>query len=365
MKSLAIIALTMGGAKLASAIIKNVSEHKFTVFIPASLASKELTLGDITIRQFDNSLKDEVKKQYPHYDGFIMIMALGIVVRVFAPLINHKKIDPPVLCLDEKGQHVISVLSGHLGGANQLTRQLAKKLGANAVITTATDVNNTLAFDEIAKNHQLSIEPFANLKYFNSAMVHQEKVLVYYDICLSNRLTEELTRVNIQLRHYQEFTANSYNHSLCCLITNKLHKTELKLDKLLYLRPVNLIIGVGCRRNVPASAIIKAISEACEMVQVTTASIKSLATVEIKRDELGITAAAEHFQVPVQYFSSSQLGNINEQLNLTKSNFVYQAIGVEGVCEPAALMGGKTTELILKKTVFPQITIAIAQERSM
>jgi cobalt-precorrin 5A hydrolase len=156
---LAVIALTKGGAKLGQRI---------------ALAYPEQV--DLYLSPLNQPLKQLTERLFPQYQGIVFIMALGIVVRTIAPFLQDKRKDPAVVCLDEAGSFVISVASGHLGGANKLTIQLAELLSAAPVITTATDVQGKIAFDVLAVEQDLLIEPFENLRLLNSALVNGEKI---------------------------------------------------------------------------------------------------------------------------------------------------------------------------------------------
>ena len=137
------------------------------------------------------NFKENLKAGFARYDYLVCIMATGIVVRILAPLIVHKTSDPGVVVLDQKGRHAISLLSGHLGGANDLAREMAFLTGGEAIITTATDVAGELSFDTFAKKHHMAIENIGQLKHISGTLLEGKpiRVITDYDFEELNELT--------------------------------------------------------------------------------------------------------------------------------------------------------------------------------
>lgn len=366
---LAIFALTLGGFELSRNLANSMPEYQLDIYISSSLAeklnSRKLALPNSRAKLIisEGSLREELALQIEKYDGFIMIMALGIIVRLIAPYVKDKRNDPAVVCLDEKGQFAISVLSGHLGGANELTEVISRRVNAIPVITTATDVNQTISFDLIAEKYNLGIEPFNNLKYFNGAMVNKEKVIIYSDMELPKELRDELQEHNLPIKPLEQFNESDLNN-FCCIISENIVNSKSSNNQI-FLRPRNLIIGVGCRKHTETELVVNAIKQGMAKINKSTAAIKKIVSVDIKKEEKGILEAAKHFGVPVQFFSAIRLQETIASGSLAKSDFVHQNIGVEGVCEPAAILGGTNPQLILRKTIFPKTTIAVAKEKFM
>ena len=168
---IAIWVITPNGLKLAGNIRRLLTEAD--VYISSNVDSPRF-------RHFTfQKLSSEIEEKFQKYSGHIFIMSTGIVVRVIAPYIRHKTEDPAVVVIDDRGQHVISLLSGHLGGANELTRKTADIIGARPVITTATDVNQLAAIDVLAKEKKLNIENPAAIKAVNMAILKGEKIYVH------------------------------------------------------------------------------------------------------------------------------------------------------------------------------------------
>lgn len=309
--------------------------------------------GTITFQ----SLSGLVKEIFPLYRQLIFIMALGIVVRVIAPLVKDKTADPAVIVLDENGNNVISVLSGHLGGANQLARQIAGLIGARPVITTATDVQGLPAVDDLAREYNYTLDPVASVKTVNSVLVNGGKVYFYGSKKL--KLAREPSLCFFPL---DEYTARCSTADYNVVITNELISNCAA--NTMYLRPRNLVAGVGCRCGTPAGKLLEGIRAALALCKRSILSLRALATIQLKAGEPGLIQAAATLKVPVVVFSAEEINGFikKSKICIQYSEFVQQNIGVPAVCEPAALMATGKGELLLPKQKFPGITVAVAED---
>lgn len=299
---------------------------------------------------------------FNQYDALIFIMATGIVVRVIAPHVLDKRYDPAVVVMDDAGQHAISLLSGHLGGANELTRKVAAAMGANPVITTATDVSQKPAADILAVKLDTALEPFDQLKTINAAIVHGDRVGFFLDPSLSNPAYYMNTaeEIGVQFLPMQSLSQAEQYDAAVVVSDKDLHVVK----PCLFLRPATLVVGLGCRRGTPGSEILNAVSDACKKIGRSVKSIAMLATTAVKEDEIGILAAAQQIEIPVQFYSNEELQECISRHQLKVSGFVKDKIGVGNVCEAAALLAGRTSRLLLEKTIYPNITVAIAEVAS-
>lgn len=350
---LAVVALTGGGADLGRRIVQVYPEQV-----------------DLYLPPLTQPLKLLVEKLFQQYRGIVFIMALGIVVRIAGPLLQDKRRDPAVVCMDEAGNFVISVASGHLGGANQLTIQLAELLGAAPVITTATDVRGKIAFDVLARELDLVIEPFENLKLLNSALVNGEKIGIVSQIPAEKLgFAQGSPRWEGIAVHFPESTPDltALGYPFLVLVTNGTTGLPLSAGPepvVLYLRPKNLIAGVGCRRGTGHEEILTAINDACRQAGRSSLSLKKLASVDLKQDEPGLLKAAGELGLPVEFFDRGELaGYLEKHPELSRSDYVKAQIGVGGVCEPAALLAGYQATLVLAKKKYRGVTVALAEER--
>lgn len=261
-------------------------------------------------RDFDK-LRDAVDDNFNKFDALIFITATGIAVRMIAPHIVSKLSDPAVLVIDELGRHVISLLSGHVGGANDLALKVAEIIKSEPVITTATDVNNKFAIDSIAAKLGLMPEPKEAIKVINSAILNGEPVYV---------------------------TAG---------------------DTVLNLTPMKLIAGIGCRRGTSKELIEAAVIEACKKISQPLARIDLLASVDIKKDEDGLIEFAKSIDREIKFFDVETLQRTIERYNLSESAFVKKTIGVGNICEAAALSCVEHGRVALNKTKFEKVTVAL------
>ncbi|HWR43303.1 cobalt-precorrin 5A hydrolase [Sporomusa sp.] len=303
-------------------------------------------------------LSDLVREIFSLYDGLIFIMATGIVVRVIAPYVRDKRLDPAVVVMDDGGNFAVSLLSGHIGGANDLTRLISTAAGATAVITTATDVANLPAADVLAVKLDLAIEPFCALKMINSAIVNGDRVDFFIDKALAGyeHYMCLAAKQGISLADIDELACQD-RYDAAVIITDR----ELNIDKPhLYLRPGSLAIGLGCRRGATSGEILAAINQACREVGRSFKSVAVIGSTVVKEDEIGLLAAAQQLEVPIEFFTNEQLARCIEQYKLSLSDFVNEKIGVGNVCEPAAILTGQSSNLLLTKTKYPKVTVAIA-----
>ena len=309
---------------------------------------------DSTIIKTDLYHKN-VKKTFPilfyEYDAIIAVMASGILIRSIAPLIKSKSEDPAILNIDDNGEFVISTLSGHLGGANKLTRKVSKILGACAVITTSTDVNNKLGIDVVASDLYLKISDTREILFFNKAIL--EGLEIIFEINPYKNFDYLFTYLN---SHTDEI-----NVSL--VFKSKVNTDEIHVkcqDHKLILKERKIVAGIGCRRGKSAQGILNALEKACDDLGITTSRINSIASAWIKADEKGILELADKLEIPLNFISKDKL-QLFTSPDTSKSDFVKSKFGIDGVCEPSALIeAGFDSKLIYKKTALGGVTVAIS-----
>jgi len=298
-------------------------------------------------------LRDIVPRLWEEYSVLIFVMASGIVVRQIASLIERKDRDPAVLVLDEEGKFIIPLLSGHLGGANTWANQVAHQIGAQAVITTATDVRGLVAPDEYARRYGWKVEPLDHLPAVNRLLLEQSSL----NIWSSYPLKPEEAWVND--KHYQ-FLLDNEKEKANVIISPFLDLT-IK-GNLIYLVPPILSIGVGCRRGISTEAVLEGITSAVEKIGASLKAVSGIYSIDLKSDEVGLIEAAKYLRVPFQTFPAVELQAVIEKEQLSRSNFVNEKIGVDGVCEAASLLGTQKGRLILPKFKGRGVTVAISVE---
>lgn len=330
-----------------------------------------------------DSLKPHMGDIFKTYDQVLCIMALGIVVRMIAPYIEHKSKDPAIVVMDEAGHHTISLLSGHLGGANEWASTIALAIDSDPVITTATDVNGLPAPDVWARNEQLTVDDFNTLIAVNSAVVAGEQVNYYIDESIPNSAilmqsagehvgqhgkvygfivdcSSDEAKVNlVDDKISVQMLQNSRSHRV--VVTDKIIPTA---SHQLILRPKTFTMGIGCRRDTPKELILEAITQSLEQHQLSPKSLLTAASVIVKQDEVGLLEAMRELGWPIKFYEQEEMEPIIEQQKLHESTFVKGTIGVGNVCETTALLAAKSQTLIQEKTIYPKTTIAIAQVTS-
>lgn len=304
--------------------------------------------------QIFSRLSDIVPRLWQEYSVLIFVMATGIVVRQIASLIEEKDRDPAVLVLDEAGKFVIPLLSGHLGGANAWAHQISEQLGALPVITTATDVRGMVAPDEYARRYGWKVEPIDHLPAVNRLLLEQKRLNVWASYPLKS---EHHTWVSDP--HYHFLSENEKDQAN--VLIDAFPHSSLKAD-CLYLVPPILSVGVGCRRGVSSEVILERIRMAVEQLGASLKAISGIYSVDLKSDEVGLIEAAKYLRVPFQTYRADELQAVNLQEQLSRSNFVSEKIGVDGVCEAASLLGAKRGRLVLPKAKGQGVTVAISIE---
>lgn len=290
------------------------------------------------------------------YDAFIMIMATGIVVRMIAPLLESKESDPAVVVMDDAGRFAISLLSGHLGGANELAERCAFASGARAVITTATDANNLPSFDMLAKEHGWLIENIGSVKHLNTLLLDGREIAVV-DHC---GLTRTWLHGRGCITYYDTLAEAAASSAAGCLIvTNRYLPPQTCPEQLLILRPRNLVLGIGCNRNTPADEIAEFVGQHLKHQLLSLKSVCCIATVAAKSDEVGLIEYAQRLDVPLRCFTSDELNSIS--FPSPPSEYARAAVGAAGVAEPAALLAADGGQLLLKKVKSANVTLAIAE----
>lgn len=304
-------------------------------------------------------LSEAVAARFSRFDGHVFIMATGIVVRVIAPHLRHKTRDPAVVALDDRGRFAISLVSGHIGGANDLTRSVADILGAMPVITTATDVNQVPAIDVIAKKNRLFIENPAAIKSVNMAMLKNEPF----------RLHDPYRFTGAELDHYAAAVSGSSSPADGSDISNCFSdgRPGVFIDdalvslpaNVLVLRPASLAVGIGCNRNTPAKEIKDLLDRVLRDNRLSPASLDCIASIDLKADEAGLVELARELGLSFVLYSRQELGEVKDIP--TPSETVHKCIGVKSVCEAAALLASRKGNLIVPKQTTRNVTVAVAR----
>ena len=319
-----------------------------------SFKIKELLDNDSTIIKCDiyhKDVKNVFNLIFSEYDAIIAIMASGILIRSISHLIVSKTSDPAVLNIDDNGSFVISMLSGHLGGANKLTSKIADMIGATPVITTSTDVNKKLGIDVLAKDLYLSINDTKEILFFNKSIL-ESKPLTFtvnsnsnYDY-LFNYLNDNTLEIDVSI-----------------YFSSKVNENEIEAEcdnHKIILKPRNVVFGIGCRRVKSKDEINDAVDKVLDDLNMDKSRINMFSSAEIKKDEQGILDLSEELNIPVNFVDLDRL-KLFKSNDIQESDFVMSKFGIAGVCEPSALItAGFDSKLIYKKTAFDGVTVSVA-----
>lgn len=342
----AVISLTRRGAELA---LKIGYQLKADIYAKNQFVEKYVIKDKLfLIHPVTTEFSTLIERVFNSYDALVFVMACGIVVRSIAPYIKDKVNDPAVVVVDEKGQHVISLLSGHIGGANKLAREVACLTGGVPVITTATDVNEVIAFDVFAVENGCAIENLKDLKYISSELVNGGEVGFYTDCKLSGTLPGNII---------DDVPPGSCKYGV---VLSNSTDVPYKAEKVLYIRPRNLILGIGCKKGTSRDAIENAVEDFMLKNKKSLLSVKYLASIDLKKQEKGIVEFCKDKGIEFRTFSAEVIRSIEDRF--TVSPFVKKNVGVGSVAEACAVMGGDNAKLICPKTVYKGITLALAEE---
>lgn len=345
---IAVIALTRNGTRLGVKLREGLGAEFFVL-------RKYRGQAGAAAEPFDD-LKSLLSRLWSEQRDLVCIMATGIVVRLVAPLLKGKDSDPAIVVMDEAGRFAISLLSGHLGGANELAHRCAFVSGARAVITTATDVNRLPSFDLLAKENGWGIEDLSRVKTLNALLLDDEEIAVVDQTGLVRSYFHGRGR----LIFHDTFVAAIRSAAKGVLfVSSSLVPMQLQSERLLVLRPRTLVLGVGCNSGTGCDEIAGLIMTHLKRQFLAAASLACIATAEAKQHEPGLRAAAEQLGVPLRCFSSEELNTV--PVPSPPSEHAVKAIGATGVAEPAALLASAGGRLLMAKVKSGNVTLAIAE----
>lgn len=315
----------------------------------------------LDIRLFDGSVKLILPDLFQRYNGIILMISLGAVVRMIAPLLMDKKTDPAVLVIDDRGEHVISVLSGHLGGANDLTRQVAAVLGARPVITTASDVQGTIPVDLFGREFGWTVDSFDKATPVSAAVVNEEPVAVIQETGERNwwKYDKPLPE---HIRVYPDpASALQEPFNAALVISDRLlndEEEERLLGNGMLYRPKSLVLGIGCNRGTGLEELEAGVLSTLEELRLSVKSVRNVATIDLKKDEEGLLALCSKYNWELVLYTPEQLNTVRLP---NPSDTVFKYTGAYGVCEPAALLSAGAEDWLLEKKKIGNLTLSVAR----
>ncbi len=346
MEKVSVLAITKNGISIG-AKLKEIFPD-WNVYAPSKFSN------DKEIIWYSEPTSEKIIELFKNNKALICLFSLGAVIRLIAPHLKDKKNDPAVIVIDDKTNFVISVLSGHLGGANELTQTIAEKLNAIPVITTAADVNKTIAVDLLGRDLGWKIDDDSTVTKISAYMVNEEKIGVYQDAGKINWFKELPKNVKIYESLVDLKESNSKGR---LIISDKIMNDDFLKDSVIY-RPPSLVIGIGLHWETSKEKIKNGIDICLTKFNLSPKSIAKLVSIKKPSDVQGLIDIGKEMGVPVEYVDKEELSHVSVP-NPSKTVKAFE--GTSSVSEAAAIKvsGGK---LIVEKQKFPpDLTIAIAR----
>lgn len=339
--TLFIVAFSAKGCKTAKEIKEKLKDRSVRLF-------SKTTADCPGTEAIQESLSDWSGKAFKEAEGIVFIGALGIAVRTIAPYVVSKTKDPAIVCVDELGLYSIPVLSGHIGGSNDLASRIAAAIGAKPIITTATDINGKFSVDSFAVARNMHIGSMAVAKDISAAVLDGRFVGLSSEYPISGKIPKEIRP--------------SRGGPLGMYITSDTGKSPF--ERTLHLVPRNHVLGIGCRKGTSKERISELVNSVLKSAGVSIRSVRCVASIDIKKDEPGLLAFAEENKLPVEFHASDALNALPDK-GFSKSEFVKSITNVDCVCERAAIASSDGGKLKVKKTGNGGVTVALAEEPFM
>lgn len=347
MDKISVLAITKNGINSGQTLKEFFPE--WTIFAPSKFSNQ-----NDSITWYSEPTSEKIVELFKNNDALICLFSLGAVIRLIAPHLRDKKTDPAVIVIDDKTNFVISVLSGHIGGANELTEKIAEKLQAQPVITTAADVNKTIAVDLVGRDFGWKIEDDSNVTKISAHMVNEEPIGVFQDVGERNWY-KQLPK-NVSLYNSIEELENSKSKANL-IISDKIIEDDLTSDSVIY-RPPSLVIGIGLHWDTSKEIIMEGIKDCLEKFKLSSKSIAKLVSIKKPEDVQGLIDAGKEIGIPVEYVERENLAKVTTP---NPSDMVKSFEGTASVSEAAAILVSNGKLIVEKQKFPPNLTIAIAR----
>lgn len=349
MVKIAIVAITKHGIETARKIKQHMPEAE--IFVPSKHND-----GGSDINWFSMQSSELVGNLFKTHEALVCIFSLGAVIRMIAPHLVDKKSDPAIIVIDDRANYIISALSGHLGGANALTRLVASFLGAQPVITTAADVNETIAVDLVGREFGWIIENFENVTKVSAFMVNEEKIAVYQDTGERSWWLAQLPR-NVQVVDNMEIV-KSPEFKAALIITDIVIKDPEILAKSVIYRPKSLVVGIGLHWDTSKDVIETGISTVFNEKGLSFRSIRNISSINREAKVRGLDEFSKHHGIPVEIYDKAELATVNVP---NPSQVVNKFEGTPSVSEASSLLSSKGELIVPKQKFPPNLTVAVSR----
>ena len=348
MENVSVLVITKNGVKIGEKL-KELFPN-WNIFAPGKLSNENKN-----ITWYSEPTTDKIIELFKKSNALICVFSLGAVIRLIAPHLKDKKTDPAVIVIDDKTNFVISVLSGHIGGANELTEEISVKLNALPVITTAADVNKTIAVDLVGREFNWKIDDETTVTKISAHMVNAESIGVFQQTG-NRKWYKELPKNVIIYDSLEELKkSNSKAH---LIISDKIIDNELSQESVIY-RPQSLVIGIGLHWDTSKDTIKEGIEFCLEKFNLSSKSIAKLVSIKKPEDVQGLIDLGKEMQIPVEYIDREELAEI---ITPNPSRTVKAFEGTASVSEAAAIKVSNGKLIVEKQKFPPNLTIAIARK---
>ena len=353
-KGPAIVAITRNGARIGRTIKALMPESDLYVIDKFAIESP----GERSFSVPAGKLIDDVIGRYAQ---LVLVMAVGIAVRLVTPSVKNKRTDAGVTVIDDSGRFVISLLAGHIGGANALALKIASLIGAQPVITTASDTRGFASLDLLAVKFGWKLESSRNLTRVSAALINDEAVALFQDAGDTSWSAGDLSP---KVRVLEDLGAlkDSGLKAVIVITDRSVAKDDLKIPSVVF-HPPSLVVGIGCNRGTACDVIEQAVSEIFSKNGLSLQSIRSLATASLKRNEPGLLEFARKHDLPVEYFDKEELAAT--RFPSEPSAAALKHIGLPSVCEAAAVLAGDGNLIVPKSRFYAQVTLAVSRILSL
>ena len=348
MERISVLAITKNGVKMGLSL-KNLFPD-WQIFAPSKFSDK-----NEMINWYDDSTSIKIVDLFQSNDALICLFSLGAVIRLIAPHIKDKKTDPAVIVIDDKAQFVISVLSGHLGGANELSKNIAEKINATPVITTAADVNKTIPVDLVGKEFGWKIDDDTTVTKVSAFMVNKEKIGVFQDAGEKDWWKKELPD---NVSKYENFEGLKNSTSKGFLIISDQTFNDEILENAVVYRPQTLVVGVGLHWDTSKDTIKNGLRSSLEKFHLSSKSLARFVSIKKEKDVEGLIELGKEMDIPIEYIDREELATITTP-NPSKTVQAFE--GTSSVSEAAALKSSSGKLIVEKQKFPPNLTIAIAR----
>ena len=363
----AIIAVSRPGAALARRLASSVTDA--TLYLERRTGGNS-SASDEGNRYYDLPLRPVIQDLFSRHGALVVFLPVGAAVRLLAPVLGSKTQDPAVVCVDDAGRYAVSVLSGHLGGADALAHRVADAIGAQAVVTSASDALDLTAIDLVGRDAGWRVEATStDLTRVAAAVVNRDPVALWIDpeAEVSWPNGTPLSASIFPVTYLSD--AQDPRYAAVLIVSDRLFALETGRPLVTY-RPPTLVAGVGCRRGVSEDHLRELLLHTLKEHGLAAMSLAKIATADIKADEAGILALAESLSLPIETYDGARLNSVVVDHDDAGSasgahrptpSAARDLLGVFGVAEPAAMLASGADGVIVPRAKSDRATIAVAR----